>query len=236
MNHTNLQYLLSVLNEEQRKAVVHGDGPVLVLAGAGSGKTRVLIHRIAYLIARGRATPDSIMAVTFTNKAATEMRDRLEKLGGMPLNNCWISTFHSLGARILRREAALLGLESSFNIYDQDDALNCIKLLMEENSAAVKEFPPKAVAYTISNAKNAFIDPQRLDMMANNDLEKYAAIIYQKYEKMLRENNALDFDDLLRLPVILFENHPPVLDYYQQKFEYILVDEYQDTNRSQYYL
>ena len=224
-----------MLNREQREAVTCEDGPVLVLAGAGSGKTRVLIHRIAYLIAMGRATPDSIMAVTFTNKAANEMKERLQRLAGYDLNHCWIGTFHSLGARILRKEAAHLGMERNFNIYDPEDSLNCIKLIMEELNLSTERFAPKAIAWAISNAKNAFLNPEQMRLSSESELYRTGALVYEKYQNVLKQNNAVDFDDLLMLPVILFENEPTILQYYQEKFQYIMVDEYQDTNRAQYY-
>ncbi len=231
-----IEHLLAGLNDEQRQAVQSGDGPVLVLAGAGSGKTRVLIHRIAYLIANGRATPDSILAVTFTNKAAGEMKERLERLGHLQMDHCWIGTFHSIGARILRREAAHLQMNANFNIYDQEDSLNCIKLVMQEMNVPTDTYPPKLMAYFISQAKSAFVSPEDLERMAENDAQLQAARIYPRYLRLLQENNAVDFDDLLRLPVILFQQSPAILEYYQQKFSHILVDEYQDTNRTQYHL
>ncbi|MDQ7062742.1 MAG: UvrD-helicase domain-containing protein [candidate division KSB1 bacterium] len=236
MDQPNVNHLLEGLNPEQRRAVECGDGPVLVLAGAGSGKTRVLIQRIAYLIATGRASADEIMAVTFTNKAAGEMKERLERLGHTHLHHGWIGTFHSLGARILRREAVHLGLESTFNIYDQDDSLNCVKLILDELDIPGERMPPRLAAHYISQAKNAFVDPQQFKTMVENDKMQMAAEVYPRYVQMLRANNAVDFDDLLLLPVVLFRNHPNILEYYQEKFRYILVDEYQDTNRTQYHL
>ena len=211
-------------------------GPVLVLAGAGSGKTRVLIHRIAYLLANGLTSPDAIMAVTFTNKAAGEMKERLERLGGIDVSGSWIGTFHSLGARFLRREAAHLGMNANFNIYDTADTVSCIKMVLTELNISTDVVQPKVAAYKISNAKNAFLTPSGFEQTVETRIDQVVAQIYHRYQAVLRENNALDFDDLLMKPVLLFQKTPAVLSYYQEKFEYTLVDEYQDTNRAQYLL
>ncbi len=235
MESSNINHLVEGLNPEQRRAVLSGDGPVLVLAGAGSGKTRVLIQRIAYLIATGKATADEIMAVTFTNKAAGEMKERLQRLGYAHLQHCWIGTFHSLGARLLRREAAHLGMQTSFNIYDTDDSLQCIKLILEELNINSDFLPPAVAARYISQAKNAFVLPDQFKLMVENERMKLSADVYVRYVQLLRKNNAVDFDDLLLLPVQLFLEFPNILEYYQEKFRYILVDEYQDTNRAQYH-
>jgi len=236
LNTERSKYLLDGLNKEQREAVRCIKGPVLVLAGAGSGKTRVLIHRIAYLLANGLTSPDAIMAVTFTNKAAGEMKERLERLGGIDVSGSWIGTFHSLGARILRREAAHLGMDGHFNIYDADDTLSCIKLVLAELNISTDVVQPKAAAYKISHAKNAFLTPPEFEQTAETRLDRLVAQVYHRYQAVLRKNNALDFDDLLMKPVLLFQKTPAVLSYYQEKFEHILVDEYQDTNRAQYLL
>jgi DNA helicase-2/ATP-dependent DNA helicase PcrA len=229
--------LLNALNPAQRKPVLEGDGPVLVLAGAGSGKTRVLTNRIAYVLHKGKATPESILAVTFTNKAAQEMRERLERIIGFNLSHCWIGTFHSLGARILRREASNTGLQSSFNIYDEEDRLNCIKLILKEKNIAIEKIQPKLVVYTIRNSKNAFLTASDYkNFHPENEIERQIADIYVRYQEMLHEYNAVDFDDLLMLPVLLFQDHPEILTFYQNKFTHLLVDEYQDTNRTQYLL
>ena len=235
MESSNINHLVEGLNPEQRRAVLSGDGPVLVLAGAGSGKTRVLIQRIAYLIATGKATADEIMAVTFTNKAAGEMKERLQRLGYAHLQHCWIGTFHSLGTRLLRREAAHLGMQTSFNIYDTDDSLQCIKLILEELNINSDFLPPAVAARYISQAKNAFVLPDQFKLMVENERMKLSADVYVRYVQLLRKNNAVDFDDLLLLPVQLFLEFPNILEYYQEKFRYILVDEYQDTNRAQYH-
>ncbi len=228
--------LLAGLNEEQKQAVQGHDGPILVLAGAGSGKTRVLTHRIAWIIASGKCTADEIMAVTFTNKAAGEMRERLEELGIPDVHSGWIGTFHGLGARVLRREAEHLDLKRSFIIYDADDQKRTMKLLLEEyGHPDSSRISPALMLATISRAKNAFLGPTEFALAATKEFEHIAADIYTSYTAFLRENNAVDFDDLLMLPVLLFQAYPMVLDYYKNKFKYILVDEYQDTNRAQYH-
>ena len=237
MNGDNeLQSLLATLNDEQRQAVKCTDGPVLVLAGAGSGKTRVLTSRIAYLISKGLATPSSVMAVTFTNKAAAEMVERLGQMVAWNSRQSWIGTFHSIGSRILRYEANHLGLKKTFNIYDTSDQLNCIKLIIKEKGINSERVSPKLVAWKISNAKNAFLTPREYLNEANSNDDRQAAEVYGAYEAMLRSNNAVDFDDLLMLPVTLFQNKPEVLKTWQDRFSHLLVDEYQDTNKAQYLL
>lgn len=229
--------LLSALNEAQREPVIHGDGPILVLAGAGSGKTRVLTNRIAYLLHKKVAVPESVLAVTFTNKAAGEMKERLERIIGYSFAHCWIGTFHSMGARILRREAGSAGLQSTFNIYDEDDRGNVIKMILNEQNISTDKIHPKVAAHKISNAKSAFLTAKEYsDFHKESDIERLIAEIYIRYEQMLRQNNAVDFDDLLMLPVLLFQKHPDILQFYQNKFTHLLVDEYQDTNRAQYLL
>jgi DNA helicase-2/ATP-dependent DNA helicase PcrA len=229
-----VERILEGLNPAQREAVVYGDGPLLVLAGAGSGKTRTLTHRVAHLIASGRARPHDILAVTFTNKAAREMRERLERLLGEG-SGLWVATFHSTCARILRREIGHLGFERSFVIYDQADSLAAIKRVLRALQLDDRTYPPRAVRSEIDRLKNRGLFPADLaerDTLAMNRL----AEIYQRYQTELRRANALDFGDLLLLTVRLFENHPGVLRYYLERFRYILVDEYQDTNPVQYRL
>ncbi|KAA3616377.1 MAG: hypothetical protein DWQ05_11620 [Calditrichaeota bacterium] len=234
MTADQLENLLNTLNPAQHEAVVAQDGPILVLAGAGSGKTRVLTYRIAWLIANSKCHASQIMAMTFTNKAAGEMKERLGTLGiGMAWDS-WIGTFHSLGARILRREAEKLGMQRTFNIYDSQDQLGCIKIIMEELNINKERFSAKAIHYYISNAKNAFVGPEKYAQMAASELEQVAAEVYKRYLKFLRQNNAMDFDDLLMMPVVLFKEFPDVLKRYSQQFKYILVDEFQDTNRAQF--
>jgi DNA helicase-2/ATP-dependent DNA helicase PcrA len=223
------------LNAEQREAVQHTEGPLLILAGAGSGKTRTLTHRIAHLIASGRARPWEILAVTFTNKAAREMRERVEALLGEAAESMWVSTFHSTCARILRREIGHIGYERSFAIYDDTDSLAAIKRVLGALGLSERSFPPRAVRAQIDRLKNRGLLPA--DLAGEPSLHgERTAEIYQRYQTELRRANALDFGDLLVLSVRLFQNHPAVLDYYQRRWPYILVDEYQDTNPVQYQL
>jgi DNA helicase-2/ATP-dependent DNA helicase PcrA len=226
--------LLDELNEAQRQAVMQLDGPVLILAGAGSGKTRVLTYRIAHLIASGKATSKDIIALTFTNKAATEMRERVHKLVPESVATMWVGTFHSLFARILRREADRIGFSHNFTIYDTDDQEALIKTIMNENRISAQVHSPKLIAYTISRAKNAMISPEEFQHDADNPLKQVAATVYHEYVRFLRRLNAMDFDDLLVKPIELFGLYPLVKEYYQDRFRYIMVDEYQDTNHAQY--
>ncbi len=228
--------LVSGLNPHQREAVEYLDGPLLVLAGAGSGKTRVLTHKIAYLIERQIVRPWEILAVTFTNKAADEMKRRVEQLLNMPVSGLWIGTFHSICARILRREAACIGYNSNFTIYDVDDQLNQIQRIMEFLNFDKTVLKPRQVQYVISQNKNRLIAPETFEKTATAFPDKRIAQIYWEYEVALRRNNAFDFDDLLIKPLEIFTHHRDVLERYQQKFRFILVDEYQDTNKAQYYL
>ena len=229
--------LLNELNEMQRKAVETTEGPLLVLAGAGSGKTRVLTYRIAYLIEECGVAPWNILAITFTNKAAKEMGERLEKLIGEAQNDMWVKTFHSMCVRILRKDILYLGYDRSFTIYDTDDQKTLIKDCLKELAISDKMYPPRSVMSVISDAKNNLITPQKFADMYETDyrMKGYSAI-YSLYQKKLQNNNAVDFDDLISLTVTLFEEFPEVLEYYQRKFRYILVDEYQDTNGAQYTL
>ena len=222
------------LNDAQSQAVIKTDGPVLILAGAGSGKTRVLTYRIAWLFANGLAEPHEILAMTFTNKAAGEMRERVRKLVPDMVSGMWIGTFHSLFARLLRREAERLNYSANFAIYDEDDQYALIKQVLNDLKLSVNDFPPKQITYKISGAKNAFILPEQFAEMAESSQDQIIATIYTAYQRRLRENNAMDFDDLLIKPIELFQMFPLVLEYYQHRFRYILVDEYQDTNHAQY--
>jgi len=228
--------ILRHLNAVQQAAVLHTDNPILILAGAGSGKTRVLTHKIAYLIDVLKVKPWTILAMTFTNKAANEMRERIFKLTRRASESVWMGTFHSIFARILRREAEYIGYKSSFSIYDTDDQVQIIKSLMDQLNVPQKQFSPKAIQSHISRAKNKMISPTEYESMAQDYFEQKAAIIYGPYQRRLREQNAMDFDDLLLYPIELFTAHPEVLQKYQERFQYILVDEYQDTNRAQYIL
>jgi DNA helicase II / ATP-dependent DNA helicase PcrA len=233
---THEERLLAELNPPQREAVTHGDGPLLVLAGAGSGKTRVLTHRIAWLVATGRAQPSEILAITFTNKAANEMRERVERLVGRVSRLMWVSTFHSACARILRREAARLGYKGTFTIYDEGDSLRMLKRCMDELEIDPKRFPPRAIRAQISGAKNQLVDAEAFRERHGSYFEQTAADAYELYEKRMLEANAMDFDDLLVRTVNLLELFEDVRRRYQHAFRHVLVDEYQDTNRAQYRL
>ena len=224
------------LNPQQDAAVRHPGGPLLVLAGAGSGKTRVLTARIAYLIRERGVAPSRIFAVTFTNKAAGEMRARVAALLGADPRGLWIGTFHALSARLLRREAALLGFGPNFTIYDQDDSQSFIKRLLEQRGHSPKAHPPRAIHAIISGAKNRMLLPEELGASADGPLERVAAEIYAGLGPALRQANAMDFDDLLLLPLTLFAEHPERLAYWQRRFDHVLVDEFQDTNAAQYRL
>lgn len=228
--------LLKDLNPPQREAATHTQGPLLILAGAGSGKTRVLTYRIAYLIGAKRISPSKILAVTFTNKAAQEMKTRVEKLLGKIGAPVWISTFHSLCSRILRREAKVLGYKSSFSIYDEHDSLSLIKKCMEKLDIPPKKVAPAAVLSNISDAKNKLIDWKGYQVKVRDFFEENVARIYELYQTRLEEAMAFDFDDLIMKAVELFDKYPEIVTRYQNRFKYILVDEYQDTNHAQYVL
>ncbi len=227
---------LNALNAPQREAVLHTEGPLLVLAGAGSGKTRVLTYRIAHLMEKGVA-PWHILAITFTNKAAREMLERVRTLAGEAAEDAWISTFHSCCARILRRDIEKLGYKRQFAIYDDEDKMTVIKGICKQMQLSDKEYPPKAMRGVISDAKNRMLSPGDWLREAGDDFRnrKYFEV-YREYEQALKANNALDFDDLIIKTLELLAENPPVLDYYRDKFRYILVDEYQDTNLAQYEL
>lgn len=228
--------LLSSLNPEQQEAVLHTDGPLLILAGAGSGKTRVIAHRIAHLVANGLAAPDRVLAVTFTNKAAEEMRTRVEALLGVDCRQMWISTFHALCARLLRREGPHVGLSRDFVIYDSTDQLSAMKQALREIGADDSTLAPRQVLSRISSAKNRMEGPDTFAASAWNPRDAQIGKLFEIYLRMLREANALDFDDLLIKTVELFEKSEGVRAKYGQKFQYLMVDEYQDTNRPQYLL
>ena len=226
---------LDKLNPEQREAVLHCDGPLLILAGAGSGKTRVITFRIAYLIGDGHANPDEVLAVTFTNKASQEMRERVESLIGATASGVWLSTFHSLCARLLRREAPKIGLSRDFVIYDSSDQVAVVKQAQRELGIDDKLVPPRMALSRISQAKNRMEGPETL-RGGWNIREEQIAKIYERYLQALTDANALDFDDLLLKTVELFETSTQVREFYARKFKYVMVDEYQDTNRPQYML
>lgn len=230
----NIDEAVNRLNPKQREAAVATDGPLLIMAGAGSGKTRVLTHRIAYLIAKRIAAPWSILAITFTNKAAREMQDRVSKLIGASGRDVWVSTFHSMSVRILRRDIERIGFGSNFSILDSADQLSVIRGVMKEQNIDTKKFEPKAVQSMISGAKNELLSPEQYEARAGDYFQTIAAKVYTQYQRRLKANNSLDFDDLILLTIQLFREVPEVLEFYQNKFRYIHVDEYQDTNKAQY--
>lgn len=228
--------LLQTLNKEQQEAVCHTNGPLLIMAGAGSGKTRVLTHRIAYLIDEKDVSPSNILAITFTNKAAREMKDRVGKLIGPEANYMWVSTFHSMCVRILRRDIERIGYNRNFTIIDGSDQRTVMKQILRNLNIDPKQFDPRAMINQISGAKNELITPELYEEQAENYFEQTVAKIYHAYQKMLRKNQTLDFDDLIMETIHLFKRVPEVLQYYQRRFQYIHVDEYQDTNKAQYSL
>ncbi|MGW0412116.1 DNA helicase PcrA [Streptomyces collinus] len=228
--------LLDGLNENQRAAVVHAGSPLLIVAGAGSGKTRVLTHRIAHLLAERHVHPGQILAITFTNKAAGEMKERVEQLVGPRANAMWVMTFHSACVRILRRESKRLGFTSSFSIYDAADSKRLMALVCRDLDLDPKRFPPKSFSAKISNLKNELIDEEDFAAQATDGFEKTLAQAYALYQSRLREANALDFDDLIMTTVNLLRAFPDVAEHYRRRFRHVLVDEYQDTNHAQYAL
>ncbi|HMC42477.1 MAG TPA: UvrD-helicase domain-containing protein, partial [Acidimicrobiales bacterium] len=225
--------LLSGLNPVQREAVLHGDGPLLIVAGAGSGKTRVLTHRIAHLIRDRGVSPFQLVAITFTNKAADEMRQRVAVLVGPVAERMWVSTFHSACVRILRRDASRLGYRSSFTIYDEADAVRLTGYVIRDLGLDAKRFPPRAVHGLISQAKNELVGVDAFRDQARSLFDRKIADVYAEYQHRLLAASAMDFDDLLMVTVELFRREPEVLAHYQERFRHVLVDEYQDTNRAQ---
>src|SRR6478609_5483573 len=253
--HLDPDALLDGLNPQQREAVVHAGGPLLIVAGAGSGKTRVLTHRIAHLLATGRARSGQILAITFTNKAAAEMRERVEHLVGPSARSMWVSTFHSACTRILRREAKTLGLRSSFSIYDAADSQRLITLVTRELDLDPKKYPARSLANKISDLKNELIDPETYardsgarateDGLAGHpgargpqvpEFDQVLADVYTRYQARLVAASALDFDDIIMTTVNLLQAFPAVAEHYRRRFRHVLVDEYQDTNHAQYVL
>ena len=227
--------IYDTLNEQQREAVFHTEGPLLILAGAGSGKTRVLTHRIAYLIQEKDVAPWNILAITFTNKAAGEMRERVDRLVDFGAQDVWVSTFHSACVRILRRHIERLGYDRNFTIYDTDDQKTLMKDVCRSINIDTKQFKERMLLSAISSAKNEMVTPSEFEGMAGGDyVKKKTAEVYWEYERQLKSNNALDFDDLLLKTVQLFQDCPDVLELYQERFHYIMVDEYQDTNTVQF--
>jgi len=228
--------LLQGLNDMQQKAVKTTDGPLLLMAGAGSGKTRVLTHRIAYLMAEKQVAPWNILAITFTNKAAREMKDRIHAILGPGADDIWISTFHSMCVRILRRDSDRMGINRNFSILDTTDQLSVIKTVLKEKNLDPKKYEPRSLLGSISSAKNELITPEEYEKTAASHYEQMVSDVYKDYQKKLRKNQSLDFDDLIMSTIQLFQRVPEVLATYQRKFQYIHVDEYQDTNRAQYML
>ena len=226
---------LEGLNDKQKEAVIQKEGPMLILAGAGSGKTKVLTTKVAYLIEQG-IDPINILAITFTNKAAKEMKERIYKLVGPMAYNIQISTFHSFGLKIVKENYNLLGYDKNFTIIDSDDSLSVIKKIMKQMNIDPKQLNPRYVKNSISGAKNELITPEKYDSLINVEHEKIISKIYKKYQNDLIKNNSVDFDDLLILPLKLFTEYPNILKIYQERFKYILIDEYQDTNEAQYLL
>lgn len=235
MNYISNQ-LLRGLNPIQQEAVKTTDGPLLLMAGAGSGKTRVLTHRIAYLMAEKHVAPWNILAITFTNKAAREMKERVESILGPGADEIWISTFHSMCVRILRRDIDRIGINRNFSILDTADQLSVIKGILKERNIDPKKFDPRSILGSISSAKNELIEPEEFAKTAGGYYDQVTSDVYTDYQKKLLKNQSLDFDDLIMTTIKLFERVPEVLEFYQRKFQYIHVDEYQDTNRAQYLL
>jgi len=219
------EQLTAGLNPAQREAVLHVDGPLLVLAGAGSGKTRVLTTRIARLIDVEGVDPRHILAVTFTNKAAGEMRERIGRLLGNDPAGMWVGTFHAIGARMLRAAAHLVGRTPAYTIYDQDDSLSVIKRIMERHKISAKQFSPRAIQSALSDAKNALVTPAEYERLAMDPFAKAVVPVYRSLGEALQLANAVDFDDLLVLPVRMLQQHPDKLASYRTRFKYILVDE-----------
>lgn len=229
--------ILQGLNEVQQSAVTATEGPVMIVAGPGSGKTRTLTHRIAYLLAKGNARPYQILSLTFTNKAAREMRERIEELvGEEPARGMWMGTFHSIFARMLRVESEAIGYTRDFSIYDTEDSERVMRNLMGQYNIDTKQFSPRSMRGHISSAKNQMVSPEQYSRMVATRHQEQAARLYRPYEDTLRKANALDFDDLLIKPIELFQQHPTVLEKYQDRWRYIHIDEYQDTNHAQYLL
>ncbi|HET7312000.1 MAG TPA: DNA helicase PcrA [Mycobacteriales bacterium] len=228
--------LLEGLNPQQRAAVLHDGGPLLIVAGAGSGKTRVLTHRIAWLIAERNVSPGQVLAITFTNKAAGEMKERVATLVGPRAKTMWVSTFHSACVRIVRAEGKRLGFSSSFSIYDADDSRRLMTIVCRDLDLDPKRFAPRSIAAQVSNLKNELIDYETAKSQATNYIEKTVAEAYALYQDRLRRANALDFDDLIMTTVTLLQLFPDVAEHYRRRFRHVLVDEYQDTNHAQYVL
>lgn len=229
--------ILEGLNEKQKEAIINYEGPNLIIAGAGSGKTRVLTHKIAYLINEKQIKPWNILAITFTNKAAKEMKERIENLIGDISNDMWIGTFHSICVKILKRYIDRIGFDTSFVIFDTSDQKALIKQILKDQNIDDKLFTERSVLSEISNAKNEMLTPEEYQAKTNGEYRKQKiAKIYEEYQKRLKLNNSLDFDDIINYTIKILIENPDCLEFYSEKFKYILVDEYQDTNKSQFTL
>lgn len=230
------EQIVNGLNQQQKEAVRHTDGPLLIMAGAGSGKTRVLTHRIAYLLHEKDVAPRNILAITFTNKAAREMKERVHKLVGHEAEEIWMSTFHSLCVRILRRDIDRIGIDRNFSILDASDQLSVVKQVLKDLNLDPKKWDPRTLLSRISSAKNELKDPEQFAQETGDYFDQIALKVYKQYQQTLLKNQSLDFDDLIMQTIQLFKRVPEVLSYYQRRFQYIHVDEYQDTNHAQYQL
>ena len=232
-----MKEILQGLNNKQYEAVINTEGPCLIIAGAGSGKTKVLTHKIAYLIQEKNVLPWNILAITFTNKAANEMKERTANLVGDEAKDIWMGTFHSICVRILRRFIDRIGFDTSFIIFDTSDQRTLIKACLKDLNIDDKMFTDRSVLSEISNAKNEMLEPSQYTIRANGDYRKEKiATVYELYQKRLKENNAIDFDDIINYTIKILMENPDILEYYANKFQYVLVDEYQDTNKSQFTL
>ena len=232
-----MKEILQGLNNKQYEAVINTEGPCLIIAGAGSGKTKVLTHKIAYLIQEKNVLPWNILAITFTNKAANEMKERIANLVGDVAQDIWMGTFHSICVRILRRFIDRIGFETSFIIFDTSDQRTMIKTCLKDLNIDDKMFTDRSVLSEISNAKNQMLEPEAYTAIANGDFRKEKiATVYELYQKRLKENNAIDFDDIINYTIRILKENQDVKDYYADKFRYVLVDEYQDTNKAQFTL
>ena len=227
---------LDTLNETQLEAVKITDGPLLILAGPGSGKTRVITYKIAYLLEQGKAKPWEVLAITFTNKAAKEMKERLHNLIEEDIKGMQISTFHSFGLRVIKEYYDFFGLDRTFTIIDESDSISLIKKIIKELNLDEKKYIPRAIKNKISGAKNELLNPEGFKVFARTPYDEDVVKIYKKYEEKLKRNSSVDFDDLLMLPIELFRKDKEALEHYQNRYKYVFIDEYQDTNEAQYLL